>query len=62
VGKPEGNRTLGRHRCRWEDNIKLYLQEFGWREWTGLIWLRLGTCSCECGNKHHFQKFMVGLD
>ena len=29
VGKPEGNRPLGRPRRRWEDNIKLYLQEVG---------------------------------
>ena len=29
VGKPEGKRTLGRPRRRWEDNIKLDLQEVG---------------------------------
>jgi hypothetical protein len=29
VGKPEGKRPLGRPRCRWEDNIKLDLQEDG---------------------------------
>jgi len=27
VGKPEGNRPLGRPRHRWEDNIKMDLQE-----------------------------------
>jgi hypothetical protein len=27
VGKPEGRKLLGRHRCRWEDNIKIKLQE-----------------------------------
>ena len=27
VGKPEGERPLGRHRRRWEDNIKMDLQE-----------------------------------
>ena len=27
VGKPEGMRPLGRPRCRWEDNIKIDLQE-----------------------------------
>ena len=26
VGKPEGNRPLGRPRHRWEDNIKLDLE------------------------------------
>jgi len=29
VGKPEGKRTLGRPRCKWEDNIKIDLQEVG---------------------------------
>jgi len=29
VGKPEGKRPLGRHICRWEDNIKMGLQEVG---------------------------------
>ena len=30
VGKPEGKRPLGRSRRRWEDNIKMDLQEVGW--------------------------------
>jgi hypothetical protein len=30
VGRPEGRRPLGRPRCRWEDNIKMDLQEVGW--------------------------------
>jgi hypothetical protein len=30
VGKPEGKRPLGRPRRRWEDNIKMDLQEVGW--------------------------------
>jgi hypothetical protein len=34
VGKPEGKRPLGRPRCRWEDNIKMDLQEEGW----GMNW------------------------
>ena len=29
VGKPEGKRQLGRPRCRWENNIKMDLQEVG---------------------------------
>ena len=29
VGKPEGKRPLGRPRHRWEDNIKMELQEVG---------------------------------
>jgi hypothetical protein len=30
VGKPEGKRQLGRPRRRWEDNIKVDLQEVGY--------------------------------
>ena len=29
VGKPEGKRPLGRPKRRWEDNIKMDLQEVG---------------------------------
>ena len=29
VGKREGKRPMGRPRCRWEDNIKMDLQEVG---------------------------------
>ena len=29
VGKPEVRRPLGRHRRRWEDNIKMDLREVG---------------------------------
>jgi len=31
VGKPEGKRSLGRPRRRWEDDIKIDLQELGCR-------------------------------
>jgi hypothetical protein len=37
VGKPEGKRPLGRHRRRWEDNIRLYLREIGI---DGANWIR----------------------
>jgi hypothetical protein len=43
VGRPVGRRPVGRPRRRWEDNIKMDLQEVGWGAWTGLIWLRTGT-------------------
>ena len=43
VGKPEGKRPLGRQRLRWEDNIKMDLQEVGCGVWTGSSWLRIGT-------------------
>ena len=42
VGKPEGKRPLGRPRRRWEDNIKMDLQEVG-VVGTGWSWLRIGT-------------------
>ena len=35
VGKPEGKRPLGRPRRRWEDNIKMDLQEVGVGRGTG---------------------------
>jgi hypothetical protein len=43
MGKFEGKRPIGRTRHRWEDNIKMLLQEVGWVTWTGLIWLMAGT-------------------
>ena len=44
-GKREGKRPLGKLRRRWEDNIKMDLQEVGWGDWTGLIWLEIWTGS-----------------
>ena len=38
VGKPEGRSPLGRPRRRWEDNIKMDLQEVGYG---GLDWMEL---------------------
>jgi len=43
VGKPEGKRPLGRPRRRWEDNIKMDLQEVGFGVRTGSPWLRIVT-------------------
>jgi hypothetical protein len=49
VGKPEGKRPLGRPRCRWEDNIKMDVEEVGgvrgdwmelaqdWDRWRALV-------------------------
>jgi hypothetical protein len=45
VGRPESRQPLGKPRRRWEDNIKMDLQEVGWGTWTGLSWLRIGTGS-----------------
>ena len=38
VGKPEGKRSLGRPRRRWDDNIKMDLQEVGGGCW---YWMEL---------------------
>jgi hypothetical protein len=52
VGKSEGKRPVRRHRCRWEDNIKIVLREIGWEN--GLDLLASGqtqeVVSCEHGN------------
>jgi hypothetical protein len=36
LGKPEGKRPLGRSRHRWDDNIKMYIQEVGC---VGMDWM-----------------------
>jgi hypothetical protein len=46
VGKPEGKRPLGRPRRRWEENIKMDVQEV---RCGGMDWMVAGTC--ECGNE-----------
>ena len=38
VGKPEGKRALGRSRRRWEDNIKMDLQDVGYGD---MDWIKL---------------------
>ena len=43
VWNPEGKRPLGRPRRRWEDNIKMDLQEVGCGVRTGWSWLRKRT-------------------
>jgi hypothetical protein len=45
VGKPEGKRPLGKPRRKWEENMKMGLQEVGCgRGMDGLIWLRIAAC------------------
>jgi len=41
-GQTRGKEPLGRPRRRWEDKIKMELQEVGGVE-TGWNWLRIGT-------------------
>jgi hypothetical protein len=52
VGRPDGKRPLGRRMSRWEDSIRMDLEEVGW----GSIWLRIGTC----GGRNGFYK-MQGI-
>jgi len=47
VRRTEGKRPLERTRCRWEDNIKIDLQEVRWEAWTGQM-----TGACDCDNEH----------
>ena len=42
VGKPEVKRLLGRPRYRWEDNIKIDIQEVGWGGWDWLVLVQEG--------------------
>ena len=44
VGKPEGKRPMGRPRRRWEDNIRMDLQEVGcgYMDWIALAQDRNG--------------------
>jgi hypothetical protein len=40
VEKSDGKRSFGRHRRRWEDNIKWLLHEYGVTVGSGFSWLR----------------------
>jgi len=54
LGKPEGKKPLGRHRHRWENNIKMDLLIVGCG---GMGWIDLDqdryrlAGTCECGNE-----------
>jgi hypothetical protein len=45
VGKPEGKRPLGRPKLRWEDNIKMDLQEVGCGD---IDWIELVQARDRC--------------
>jgi hypothetical protein len=43
VGRPDEQKPLGRPMHRWEDNIKMDLQEVGWG---GTDWIYVGQVRC----------------
>jgi hypothetical protein len=52
VGKPEGNKPLGRLRRRWEDEIRMDLREIGWGCGLDLTGSGCGPlASCLCGDE-----------
>jgi hypothetical protein len=53
VGKPEGKRSVGIPRRKWDDNINWILRKLGGKVCTGLIWFKIGPVvdSCEHGNE-----------
>ena len=54
VSRPEGKRRHWRPRSRWEDNIKMGLQEVLWRDmdWIDVAKDRVQVAGCcECGNE-----------
>jgi len=53
VGRPGGKKPLGNPRLRWEDNIKMDLQEVGCGAWTGLSGSGQGQVEgiCKRGNE-----------
>ena len=59
VGKP-GRIPLGRPRHRWEDNIKIELQEIEW-ESVDWVYLRQVIGPCEPGNEPLGSVRCVGI-
>jgi hypothetical protein len=65
VGRPDGKRPLARPRRRWEDSIKVDLQEVGWGLGLDLSGPEEGQVAdaCECGNElSGFTKCVEFLD
>jgi hypothetical protein len=66
MGKPEGKRPLGRPRRRWEDNIKMDLQEVGYG---GIDWIELAQdsygrrgISCLAENRSASQEGLCSME
>jgi hypothetical protein len=41
---PEGKRPLGRHKCRWQDNVKIYHKGI---RWSGMDWIHLAQARAQ---------------
>jgi len=52
TGKHEENRPLGKPRCRWNDNIKIDLQEVRWGQGLDGSGSEQEQDSCKCGTEH----------
>jgi hypothetical protein len=66
VGKPEGKRPLGKPRGRWEDNIRMDLQEVGCGgiDWLGLVqdrdrWRELVNAVMNLGVQYNAGNFLT---
>ena len=44
MGKPEGKRPLGRHRRRWEFDVRNGLKEIGWNS---VDWINMAQDGCK---------------
>ena len=52
MGKREGKGPFGRHRYKWDYNIKWIFRKWDLGIWTGSAWLRIGRGRhLECGNE-----------
>ena len=51
IGKPTGKRPVGRSSHRWEDNIRMDIEEIGvsMRNWLIQLSIESLESSCECG-------------
>ena len=47
VGKPDVKRPLGRHRCRWQDKVKMDFEDVGYG---GMDWIELAQNMYICGH------------
>jgi hypothetical protein len=58
VGKPGKQRSLGRRKHRYKDNIKMEMKDLGWDSMDRIHLTRVGTCGglCEHGNEISISK------